>query len=1114
MRKFLIALLTIIMMVSLSLFIACGKTDSGNGGNENSQNSSVINPPISNSSDTSSDSGNNDDQPTDELLTVAQVKSAIDNSPNGVEVEFEGVVVGFDSMGYAHVGDSTGIIYVRAKHAKLTKGAHVKVKGTGFVYKGTSASYPEYTRQIKDTGIIVEDASGSKPTVKPAVTLTAQNLLTTSESADKSKSFHGNLVTLTGTVSVGDSKFAYYLLDDEGNRMVGLHHYSLHFANSLDDSVNKFNALNGKKITIEGVIYRYYTAENIWTFQYIYEELGYVVVDSGEKPCEHSWQDATCTTPKTCSTCGATEGKAIGHSWVNATCSAPKTCSTCGETEGNALGHNFIEGSCSVCGAKDDESHTHTWQNATCTTPKTCSGCGATEGNALGHAYGDYTYDLAKHTLSCSKCGSSQQREHNFVNGECEVCEMSNLITLAQFNEYANTFAHNTTSALKYRITGVVTSIASAEWGNCYIKDESGEIVYVYGLYSADGSVRYDAMSVKPAVGDTVTLLTVCGNYNGPQAKDAWLIELSSHTHTWQNATCTTPKTCSTCGATEGKANGHSWKNATCTTPKTCSTCGATEGKANGHSWEDATCTLPKTCSTCGETEGSANGHSWKNATCTLPKTCSTCGATEGSANGHSWVDATCTLPKTCSTCGEIEGEALGHSYGSATYNLECHEVTCSKCGEVVESEHTFENGECGECGMSDSLTLAQFNEYGVTFASDKYSSLKYRISGSIVHVDLSKSTFYIKDESGDIASIAGIEYKEGIYTKVGITEEIVVGNTITLLTKCGNKSGSPSGTRAKIVTYTHKLVDDYVRYEDYIYFGYYPQLKVTNEDLIATLNQMAGTLPTVEESADWIDYGYRRSKNNYGAIYIIDEPFMWYKDVKVGIDTYRAVYFIQYRHLQNNVGLNSSNQGSNGYYSQTVYWFKFDLIRWNILEDRSDKVLLISELILDSQYFYKSSALRSEDVAIWPNNYERSDLREWLNNNFYNSAFSTSQRGSILLSAVDNSLASTGDTSNDFVCNNTQDKVFLLSRVEAEAYIEAGANFIKSASQYSLAQGFSLHNNHNNAWWLRTPHYYDHNNQGRSSLLIDGDMTVAMVGSTESNYADVGVVPVIWLSI
>ena len=66
----------------------------------------------------------------------------------------------------------------------------------------------------------------------------------------------------------------------------------------------------------------------------------------------HTWAPATCTTPKTCSVCGATEGTALGHNWSTATCTTPKTCSVCGQTEGSANGHNYQNGVCSVCGVE------------------------------------------------------------------------------------------------------------------------------------------------------------------------------------------------------------------------------------------------------------------------------------------------------------------------------------------------------------------------------------------------------------------------------------------------------------------------------------------------------------------------------------------------------------------------------------------------------------------------------------------------------------------------------------------------------------------------------------------------------------------------------------------
>lgn len=65
-----------------------------------------------------------------------------------------------------------------------------------------------------------------------------------------------------------------------------------------------------------------------------------------------------------------------------------------------------------------------------------------------------------------------------------------------------------------------------------------------------------------------------------PSAKPAAPAEKPSHVHSFNAATCTSPKTCTVCGATEGSANGHKWKAATPSAPKTCTVCGATEGSA------------------------------------------------------------------------------------------------------------------------------------------------------------------------------------------------------------------------------------------------------------------------------------------------------------------------------------------------------------------------------------------------------------------------------------------------------------------------------------------------------------------------------------------------------
>ena len=77
--------------------------------------------------------------------------------------------------------------------------------------------------------------------------------------------------------------------------------------------------------------------------------------EGGDTTCtEHTFNPATCTAPKICSVCGATEGEALGHTFSAATCTAPKICSVCSVTEGPALGHTDADANriCDVCEAE------------------------------------------------------------------------------------------------------------------------------------------------------------------------------------------------------------------------------------------------------------------------------------------------------------------------------------------------------------------------------------------------------------------------------------------------------------------------------------------------------------------------------------------------------------------------------------------------------------------------------------------------------------------------------------------------------------------------------------------------------------------------------------------
>ncbi len=252
-------------------------------------------------------------------------------------------------------------------------------------------------------------------------------------------------------------------------------------------------------------------------------------------------------------------------------------------------------------------------------------------------------------------------------------------------------------------------------------------------------------------------------------------------------------------------------------------------------------------------------------------------------------------------------------------------------------------------------------------------------------------------------------------------------------------------------------------------YLGSFPQTKVTNSTLVTTLNTVAGTLPTSENSQTWTSYQYYISGYN-------TTDFMWYKDVTNGEDKYRGVYFTSYRPNRTDYESSTSNsyQDDNGYLISTRYWFKYEPIKWDVLFVDETTGFLSSDMLIDSREYYHSPSNRTiGEATIYANNYKESNIRIWLNNDFYNQAFSITEQSSINTTTVDNSVASTGYASNPYACENTNDKMFLLSYVEAnnDAYgLSTFTSRRRQATDYAKAMGVYVTND-SSPWWLRSPH-------------------------------------------
>ena len=254
------------------------------------------------------------------------------------------------------------------------------------------------------------------------------------------------------------------------------------------------------------------------------------------------------------------------------------------------------------------------------------------------------------------------------------------------------------------------------------------------------------------------------------------------------------------------------------------------------------------------------------------------------------------------------------------------------------------------------------------------------------------------------------------------------------------------------------------VRNGNKVIFGVYPQTKVNDSTLTAELDG---------SNSAWI--------LSNGT---------WYADVTNGENKYRGVKLAE-----------------NG----TATWFKYEPISWTILEEKDGKALVLCDTVIEILAFDESNS----------NNYEESTIRAWLNENFINTAFGELAQDVIATIEVDNSNASTGYGNARFTCDNTFDKIFLLSRAELKNTLYGfttdgtveDANRKKQASEYAIARLNGGYVATSGAWWwMRTgaPHATDTTRADLAhTVKINGTINNVTVNSTTG-----GVVPAMWITL
>ena len=252
-------------------------------------------------------------------------------------------------------------------------------------------------------------------------------------------------------------------------------------------------------------------------------------------------------------------------------------------------------------------------------------------------------------------------------------------------------------------------------------------------------------------------------------------------------------------------------------------------------------------------------------------------------------------------------------------------------------------------------------------------------------------------------------------------------------------------------------------------------------------------------------------------------------------------------------MGANTYYLGSDGnYYAKCDgRYFKVEPIKWRVLTDNySGKKLLLADNILTANvpyYDYNSSSNTrtvGSDTNIYPNNYKYSQIRAYLNGldyyydtsstettkkteytgkGFLQTAFTQDAQALIAETDVDNRKETTGYNEStyaaDYACENTTDKIFLLSESEvinSDYGFDASDSYGKGNTRIRFPTDYAKANRaymdstegYGGDWWLRSPCYYS---SYRAYYVRDG-------GRADNYYSRVygtsyGVVPALSIS-
>ena len=178
------------------------------------------------------------------------------------------------------------------------------------------------------------------------------------------------------------------------------------------------------------------------------------------------------------------------------------------------------------------------------------------------------------------------------------------------------------------------------------------------------------------------------------------------------------------------------------------------------------------------------------------------------------------------------------------------------------------------------------------------------------------------------------------------------------------------------------------------------------------------------------------------------------------------------------------------------------DPIEWQVLTVENGRALLLSKYALEAKGIHNTRT----DI-----NWEKCDLRTWLNGTFYNTAFNTAEKAKIQEVLIKNpeqyryllqSLEGTGI--------DTRDKIFLLNIDEVQKYLPTNEARICAMTIHAYEGAFvgKIKDYEVFNWWLRTPGSED----SHHCMSVGQDGELGSIGSPVE--ISEGVRPALWLDL